>query len=149
MKPAAKTYSAKPADFAPGGKKWLIVDADGKTLGRMAVNIANALRGKNRPEYTPHVDTGDFVVVINAEKVKLTGAKLEQKIYYRHTGYVGHLRSATAREMLEKKPEEVIMHAVKGMLPKNKLSQAMLKKLKVYRGPEHPHAAQKPAALEV
>lgn len=149
MKPAAKTYSAKPADFPPDGKKWLIVDADGKTLGRMAVQIANALRGKNRPEYTPHVDTGDFVVVINAEKVKLTGAKLEQKIYYRHTGYVGHLRSATAREMLEKKPEEVIMHAVRGMLPKNKLSQAMLKKLKVYRGPDHPHAAQKPAALEV
>lgn len=143
-----RTYSAKPADFPPQDRKWYIIDAQKMILGRMAVRIANILRGKDKPTYTPHVDTGSFVVVINASKVKLTGNKLDQKIYYKHTGYIGHLRSATLREMLTKKPEEVIKKAVIRMLPKNKLSQASIKKLKVYPGPDHPHEAQQPVTLE-
>jgi len=148
MKPVMRTYSAKPADFPIQDRQWYIVDAEKMVLGRMAVRIANILRGKDKPTYTPHVDTGSFVVVINASKVKLTGNKLDQKIYYRHTGYIGNLKSATLREMLIKKPEEVIKKAVVRMLPKNKLSQASIKKLKVYPGPDHPHAAQKPVTLE-
>lgn len=124
------------------------MDAQGKTLGRIAVGIANLLRGKDRPTFTPHVDTGSFVVVINAEKVRLTGAKMDQKIYYRHTGFIGGLKSATAKEMIDKKPEEVIKKAVAGMIPKNKLGRAIIKKLKVYAGPEHPHTAQGPVAME-
>lgn len=143
-----RTYSAKPADFPTQDRKWFIIDAEKMILGRMAVRIANILRGKDKPTYTPHVDTGSFVVVINAAKVKLTGNKLDQKIYYKHTGYIGHLRSATLREMLTKKPEEVIKKAVIRMLPKNKLSQASIKKLKVYPGPDHPHEAQQPVTLE-
>ncbi len=143
-----RTYSAKPADFPTQDRKWFIIDAEKMILGRMAVQIANILRGKDKPTYTPHVDTGSFVVVINAAKVKLTGNKLDQKIYYKHTGYIGHLRSATLREMLTKKPEEVIKKAVIRMLPKNKLSQASIKKLKVYPGPDHPHEAQQPVTLE-
>jgi len=148
MKPVMRTYSAKPADFPTQDRKWYIMDAEKMILGRMAVRIANILRGKDKPTYTPHVDTGSFVVVINASKVKLTGNKLDQKIYYKHTGYIGHLRSATLREMLEKKPEEVIKKAVIRMLPKNKLSQASIKKLKIYPGPDHPHEAQQPVTLE-
>ncbi|HEB71666.1 MAG TPA: 50S ribosomal protein L13 [Nitrospirae bacterium] len=143
-----RTYSAKPADFPIQDRKWYIVDAEKMILGRMAVRIANILRGKDKPTYTPHVDTGSFVVVINASKVKLTGNKLDQKIYYKHTGYIGSLKSATLREMLEKKPEEVIKKAVIRMLPKNKLSQASIKKLKIYPGSDHPHAAQQPVTLE-
>ena len=141
------TYFAKKEEFVD--KKWYIVDAEGKVLGRLVTEIANILRGKNKPVYTPHVDTGDFVVVINAEKVKLTGKKLIQKVYYRHSGYIGGLKSITAKELLEKKPEEVIQHAVKGMLPKNRLGRAMFKKLKVYKGAEHPHEAQQPIPLSL
>lgn len=148
MKPAMRTYSAKPADFPMEGRKWVIIDAQDKVLGRMAVQIANILRGKDKPTYTPNVDTGAFVVVINVAKMKITGNKLDQKIYYRHSGYVGNLRSATLREMMTKKPDEVLRKAVVRMLPKNKLSQAMIKKLKIYPGPEHPHAAQMPVPLE-
>ncbi len=144
-----RTYSAKPADFENSSKGWLIVNAEGKTLGRMAVRIANALRGKDKPTFTPHVDTGSFVIVINAEKVKLTGNKVEQKIYYRHTGWIGGLKTMTAKELLEKKPEDVLRKAVTGMLPKNKLGRAVIKKLKIYSGPEHPHVSQKPVPLEV
>ena len=141
-----KTYSAKPGEVA---RDWYVVDAEGKTLGRLATQIANVLRGKNKPAYTPHVDTGDFVVVVNAEKIAVTGAKLDQKIYYRHTGYPGGIKQRTLREQLERRPTEVIRKAVKGMLPKNKLAAAQLTKLKVYAGPEHPHAAQAPKTLEV
>lgn len=129
-------------------RKWYIVDADDQVLGRMAVNIANQLRGKNKPIFTPSVDTGDFVVVINAEKVKLTGKKLDDKVYYWHTGYPGGIKSETARERIEKKPEEVIKAAVWGMLPKNRLGRAVFKKLKVYKGTDHPHKAQQPEELE-
>ena len=142
-----KTYFAKKEEFTD--KKWYIIDAEGKVLGRIVTEIANILRGKNKPAYTPHVDTGDFVVVINAEKVKLTGKKMLQKVYYRHSGYIGGLKSMTAKEMLEKKPEEVIQHAVKGMLPKNRLGRKMYKKLKVYKGTEHPHEAQEPIPLSM
>ena len=131
------------------GRKWLLVDAEGKSLGRIASRIANALRGKDQPTFTPHVDTGSFVIVINAEKVKLTGNKLDQKVYYRHSGRIGSLKSMTARELLEKKPEQVIIRAVKGMLPKNRLSGAVIKKLKVYAGSEHPHVSQQPVPMEV
>jgi len=127
---------------------WVLVDAADKVLGRLAVDIASILRGKTKPEYTPHVDTGDFVVVINAEKVKLTGNKLEDKMYYRHSGYMGGLKKASAKDVLAKKPEEIIRHAVKGMLPKNSLGKAMFKKLKVYAGSTHPHDAQQPQALK-
>ena len=140
-----KTYTAKPREIE---QAWRLVDADGQILGRLATEIADTLRGKNKPAYTPHVDTGDFVIVVNAEKVRVTGKKLEQKIYYRHSGYPGGLRERTLAEQLARRPEEVIRRAVKGMLPKNKLAAAQLRKLKVYAGPEHPHAAQNPAPLK-
>ena len=139
------TYFAKKEEYID--KKWYLVDAEGKVLGRIVTEIANVLRGKNKPVFTPHVDTGDFVVVINADKVNLTGKKLLQKVYYRHSGYIGGLKTMTANEMLEKKPEEIIRHAVKGMLPKNRLGRQMLKKLKVYKGTDHPHEAQQPIPL--
>ena len=129
-------------------KKWYVVDASGKVLGRLANKIAVVLMGKHKPTYTPHVDTGDYVIVVNADKVVLTGKKLDQKKYYRHSGYPGGLKELTARQMFEKHPEKVIYLAVKRMLPKNKLGRKMLKKLKVYAGPEHPHQAQKPEPLE-
>jgi large subunit ribosomal protein L13 len=140
-----KTYTAKPREIE---QAWRLVDADGQILGRLATEIADTLRGKTKPAYTPHVDTGDFVVVVNAEKVRVTGKKLDQKIYYRHSGYPGGLRERTLAEQLARRPEEVIRKAVKGMLPKNKLAAAQLRKLKVYAGPEHPHAAQNPAPLK-
>ena len=130
-------------------KKWYVVDATDKVLGRLATQIALRLRGKHRPDFTPHLDTGDFIIVINAEKVRLTGSKLDQKMYHKHSGYLGGLKSMTARQMLEKKPEEVIRLAVRRMLPKNKLARHQLKKLKVYRGGEHPHEAQTPEPLEI
>jgi len=140
-----KTYSAKPREIE---QSWYLVDAEGETLGRLATDIADVLRGKRKPAYTPHVDTGDFVVVVNAEKIRVTGNKLEQKIYYRHSGYPGGLRQRTLAEQLQRRPEEVIRKAVKGMLPKNRLAAAQLRKLKVYAGPEHPHEAQNPAPLK-
>ena len=130
-------------------RKWYVVDAEGKTLGRLASEVANVLRGKNKPIYTPHIDTGDYVIVVNAEKVKVTGKKLDQKIYYHHSEYVGGMKEATLKEMMQKKPEFVITHAVKGMLPKGPLGRQMLKKLHVYAGPEHNHAAQKPETLDI
>ena len=139
-----KTYSAKPGEIT---REWYLVDAEGKTLGRLATQIADTLRGKRKPQYTPHVDTGDFVIVVNAEKVHVTGNKLDQKRYYRHSGYPGGLRSRTLREQLDRRPTEVLRVAVKGMLPKNRLGRAMAKKLKVYRGSAHPHEAQQPQAL--
>jgi len=141
-----KTYNAKPGEIQ---RDWYVVDADGKTLGRLATQIADALRGKGKPQYTPHVDTGDFVVVINAEKIHVTGQKLDQKMYHRHSGYPGGLRSRTLRVQLERRPTEVLRKAVKGMLPKNKLAARQLVKLKIYAGPEHPHEAQAPKQLEV
>ena len=128
-------------------RKWYVVDAEGKTLGRLASEIANVLRGKNKPIYTPHIDTGDYVIVVNAEKVKTTGKKLDQKIYYHHSDYVGGMKETTLKEMMQKKPEFVITHAVKGMLPKGPLGREMYKKLFVYAGPEHKQAAQKPEVL--
>jgi large subunit ribosomal protein L13 len=139
-----KTWNAKPADVE---RQWYVVDAEGQTLGRLATRVADTLRGKRKPTYTPHVDTGDFVVVVNAEKVAVTGAKLQQKLYYRHSGYPGGLRSRTLAEQLERRPAEVIRKAVKGMLPRNRLGRAQLGKLKVYAGPAHPHEAQKPQPL--
>ena len=130
-------------------RDWYVVDAQGKTLGRLATQIADVLRGKRKPEYTPHCDTGDFVVVVNAAKIKVTGNKLNDKLYYRHSGYPGGIRSRTLGEMLERRPEEVIRKAVKGMLPRNRLARQQLLKLKVYAGPEHPHEAQKPERMEV
>ena len=130
-------------------RKWYVVDAEGKTLGRLASEVANVLRGKNKPTYTPHIDTGDYVIVVNAEKIQVTGKKLDQKIYYHHSEYVGGMKEATLREMMQKKPEFVITHAVKGMLPKGPLGRQMLKKLHVYAGPEHNHAAQKPEVLDI
>lgn len=141
-----KTYSAKAVDVE---QAWWVVDVEGKTLGRVATQIATILRGKHKPIYTPNVDTGDYVVVINAGKVHATGKKLEQKIYYRHSGYPGGLKERTLREQLDRFPDRPITAAVKGMLPKSKLGRAMLKKLKVYSGSEHPHAAQKPQILEL
>ncbi len=141
-----KTISAKKADVT---QKWFVVDADGKVLGRMASKVASVLRGKHKVQYTPHVDTGDFVVIVNAGKVKLTGKKLERKNYYHHTGWQGHIFDETAGELLERKPEELVMLAVKGMLPRGNLGRAMLKKLKIYRTGEHPHEAQKPESLSV
>jgi large subunit ribosomal protein L13 len=138
------TYSAKPSDN-PG--KWWVVDADGAVLGRLATQVAARLRGKHNPLFTPHVDTGDSVVVINAAKIKLSGNKMDKKVYYRHSGYMGGLKSITARKQMEKKPEELILHAVKGMLPKNRLGRKLFKKLKVYGGAEHPHTAQQPETL--
>ena len=130
-------------------RKWYVVDAEGKTLGRLASEVANVLRGKNKPTYTPHIDTGDYVIVVNAEKIQVTGKKLDQKIYYHHSEYVGGMKEATLREMMQKKPEFVITHAVKGMLPKGPLGRQMLKKLHVYAGPEHNNAAQKPETLDI
>ena len=141
-----KTYVATPSNRQ---RDWYVVDAEGQTLGRLATRIADTLRGKLKPEYTPHIDTGDFVVVVNAEKITVTGNKREQKRYYRHSGYPGGLRSRTLNEMLDRQPEEVIRKAVKGMLPRNKLGRAQLTKLKVYAGPDHPHAAQQPKPLEI
>jgi large subunit ribosomal protein L13 len=142
----AKTWNAKPGEVE---RRWYLVDADGKTLGRLATRIADTLRGKDKPQYTPHVDTGDFVVVVNAEKIAVTGNKLDDKRYYRHSGYPGGIRSRTLREELERRPAEVIRKAVKGMLPRNKLARAQLTKLKVYAGPEHPHEAQSPEPLKL
>lgn len=140
------TYLAKEADIE---KKWYVVDATDKTLGRLASEIARVLRGKNKPIFTTYVDTGDFVIVVNAEKIKVTGKKLDQKIYYRHSGYPGGLKETTLRVMLAKKPQDVLIHAVKGMLPKNTLGRHMLKKLHVYAGPNHGHSAQQPELLEI
>ena len=128
-------------------RKWYVVDADGQTLGRLTSEIAKVLRGKNKPVYTPHIDTGDYVIVVNAETIKVTGKKMDQKVYYRHSDYVGGMKETTLREMLAKKPEKVIELAVKGMLPKGPLGRSMIKKLHVYAGPEHNHAAQKPEVL--
>ena len=141
-----KTYVANATDRE---RNWLLVDAEGQTLGRLATQIADALRGKRKPAYTPHVDTGDFVIVVNAEKISVTGQKRSEKMYYRHSGYPGGLKSRTLNDMLERRPEEVIRLAVKGMLPKNRLARKQLTKLKVYAGPEHPHAAQQPKPLEL
>ncbi len=139
-----KTWNAKAEDVE---RRWYVVDAEGEILGRLATRIADTLRGKRKPEYTPHVDTGDFVVVVNAEKIAVTGTKLDDKRYYRHSGYPGGLRSRTLREQLDRRPTEVVRTAVKGMLPRNRLARRQITKLKVYAGPEHPHAAQKPEPL--
>ena len=136
-----KSYIARPAEVE---RKWYVIDAEDKTLGKIASEVASILRGKKKPIYTPHVDTGDYVIVINAEKVRVTGKKEEQKIYKSHSGYPGGLKETTLRELRAKKPEEIIRHAVKGMMPKGKLGRQMFKKLKVYAGPEHPHTAQNP-----
>jgi len=141
-----KTYVAKPSNVE---RNWLIVDAKDQRLGRLATRIADSLRGKTKPTYTPHIDTGDFVVVVNAERIAVTGRKMENKIYYRHTGYPGGLKQRTLAEMMDRKPEEVLRLAVKGMLPKNRLGRAQLKKLKIYAGPEHPHAAQNPEEMKL
>ena len=142
---AMKTYTARPSDRE---RNWLVVDASGQTLGRLATQIADALRGKRKPTYTPHIDTGDFVIVVNAEKIAVTGNKRAAKMYYRHSGYPGGLRSRSLAQMLERRPEEVIRLAVKGMLPRNRLARKQLTKLKVYAGPDHPHAAQQPQPME-
>ena len=139
-----KTVSTKPADV---NRDWYVVDAEGKTLGRMATEIARRLRGKHKPEYTPHVDTGDYIIVVNAEKVRVTGNKAKDKMYYRHTGYPGGLRSMSFEKMVDHAPERTVEFAVKGMLPKGPLGRAMYAKLKVYAGTEHPHQAQQPQAL--
>ena len=141
-----KTYNAKPGEIQ---RDWVIVDAEGKTLGRLATQIADRLRGKGKAQYTPHVDTGDFVVVVNAEKIAVTGNKLDNKMYYKHSGYPGGLRTRSLREQLERRPEEVLRKAVKGMLPRNRLARQQLTKLKIYAGAEHPHEAQAPTPLEV
>ena len=143
-----KTFLAKKED-AEKERKWYLIDANGKTLGKLAVIIANILRGKNKSIFTPHVDTGDYVVVINSKEIGITGDKLKKKMYYRHSGYPGGLKKRTLEEMLERRPEEVIRHAVRGMLPKNRLANEMIKKLKVFAGPEHSHSAQRPIPLEV
>jgi len=141
-----KSFVLKPADAE---KKWYIVDAEGQTVGRLATELANVLRGKNSPQYTPHTDSGDFVVVVNADKVVFTGAKLDKKVYYRHSGYVGGLKERTAREQLDRQPTKVLMAAVKGMLPKNSLGRKQLTKLKVFAGTEHAHEAQQPQELKL
>ena len=143
---AMRTYQATPQDRE---RVWYVVDAEGKTLGRMATQIADVLRGKRKPSYTPHVDVGDFVIVINAAKVAVTGDKREKKLYWRHSGYPGGIRSRALGDLLEKRPEEVIRKAVKGMLPRNRLARQQLRKLKIYAGPDHPHQAQKPEQLEI
>ncbi len=143
---AMKTYVANANDRE---RNWLVVDATGQTLGRLATQIADALRGKRKPTYTPHVDTGDFVVVINAEKIAVTGNKRSDKKYYRHSGYPGGLKTRTLGDMLERRPEEVLRLAVKGMLPRNRLARKQITKLKIYAGPEHPHVAQKPQPMEL
>jgi large subunit ribosomal protein L13 len=139
-----KTWNAKNDEIE---RRWYVVDAEGQTLGRLATRIADTLRGKRKPEYTPHVDTGDFVVVVNAEKIFVTGKKREEKIYYRHSGYPGGLRERTLGEELERRPTEVLRKAVKGMLPRNRLARQQINKLKIYAGPEHPHVAQNPQDL--
>jgi large subunit ribosomal protein L13 len=141
-----KTYNAKPGEIA---REWYVVDAEGQTLGRLATQIADVLRGKRKAAYTPHVDTGDFVVVVNAEKIAVTGTKLDDKMYYRHSGYPGGLKARPLRVQLERRPAEVLRKAVKGMLPKNRLARQQLGKLKIYAGPEHPHEAQAPKPLDV
>ncbi|MDQ3913562.1 MAG: 50S ribosomal protein L13 [Actinomycetota bacterium] len=141
-----KSYMARPASAE---RKWHLIDAEGQTLGRLATEIALLLRGKNKPQYTPHVDTGDFVVVVNAEKVAVTGNKAEQKVYYRHTGYPGGLKETSYKVMLERKPTEILRKAVKGMMPRTRLGRQQFKKLKIYAGPEHPHEAQAPKPYEV
>ena len=141
-----KTYSARPQDIR---RQWHLVDADGKTLGRLATEIARRLRGKHKPEYTPHIDTGDYVVVINADKVHATGNKMSDKMYHHHTGYIGNLKSISLEKLLAKNPERVIQLAVKGMMPKGPLGREMQRKLKIYAGGEHPHSAQQPQALEL
>lgn len=141
-----KTFSAKSADVK---RDWFVVDAEGKTLGRLASEIAFRLRGKHKPEFTPHVDTGDYIVVINAEKVAVTGRKAEQKTYYRYTGYIGNMKSITFEKLVDHAPERIIEKAVKGMLPKNRLGREMIKKLKVYAGTQHAHQAQQPQPLEL
>jgi large subunit ribosomal protein L13 len=141
-----KTFVAKEQDTI---KKWYLVDAEDKILGRLATQIATRLRGKHKPVFTPHADTGDFIVVVNAEKIALTGRKWDQKIYYRHSGYMGGLKQISARKLLEKKPQDIIKFAVKRMLPKNSLGRRQLKKLKIYTGPDHPHMAQQPEKLEI
>ena len=141
-----KTFSAKPESVQ---RNWYVIDAEGKTLGRLASEIAKRLRGKHKPEYTPHVDTGDYIVVVNAEKVRVSGNKMQDKMYYHHTGYIGNLKSANLSQMLERRPTKVLELAVKGMLPKNPLGRAMFKKLKVFAGPEHKHEAQQPQQLEI
>ena len=141
-----KTFSAKPAEVR---RDWYVVDATGKTLGRLSTEIAHRLRGKHKPEYTPHVDTGDYIVVINAEKVRVTGNKLQDKMYHHHTGYIGNLKSVPLNKMLDEHPERIIEKAVKGMLPRGPLGRQMYSKLRVFAGPEHTHAAQQPIPLEV
>ena len=141
-----KTYTAKPGEIE---RLWYVVDAEGQNLGRLATRIADTLRGKNKPQFTPHVDTGDFVVVVNAEKITVTGKKLDEKIYYRHSGYPGGLKQRTLREQLDRRPTEVLRLAVKGMLPRNKLANQQITKLKIYVGPEHPHESQSPKPFEV
>ncbi|WP_028575593.1 50S ribosomal protein L13 [Desulfonatronovibrio hydrogenovorans] len=140
-----KTYSPKPQDAQ---KNWQVIDAKDKILGRMATEIAVKLRGKDKPEFAPHMDMGDFVIVVNADKIRVTGNKLEQKKYHRHTGYPGGIKEISLAKLLEKKPEEVIRHSVRGMLPKNKIGRQLLKKLKIYAGPDHPHTAQQPVNQE-
>ncbi len=141
-----KTFVAKPAEVQ---RKWYVVDAEGKTLGRLASEIAKILRGKHKPIYTPHVDTGDYVIVVNAEKIHVTGNKRQDKMYRWHTGYMGGLKERNFQEMITRQPEKVMMQAVKGMLPKNSLGRQMLKKLRVFAGPEHTHSAQQPEALDL
>lgn len=141
-----KTFSAKPAEVR---RDWFLVDADGKTLGRLASEIAARLRGKHKPEFTPNVDTGDYIIVVNAEKVRVTGKKRTDKLYQHHTGYIGSLKTMTFEQLIKHAPERVIGYAVKGMLPKNSLGRAMIRKLKVYAGPEHNHEAQQPMPLEI
>ncbi|NQT19228.1 MAG: 50S ribosomal protein L13 [Planctomycetes bacterium] len=141
-----KTFSAKPGD---ADRQWYVVDADDKVLGRLAARIATVLTGKHKPIYTPHVDTGDYVIVTNASKVRVTGKKAENKMYYRYSGYPGGLRETPFSEKIKSKPTDIIRHAVRGMMPKNKLSRQMIKKLKLYAGPDHPHEAQQPDTLEI
>jgi len=141
-----KTYSAKKEDIE---RQWVVIDAQDQVLGRLATRVATILRGKNKPIFTNHVDTGDFVIIVNAEKVRLTGNKLDAKMYYRHSGYPGGIKGMTAREMLVRKPEQVIKIAVKGMLPKNRLASQVITKLKVYAGPDHPHKAQQPEKIVI
>jgi large subunit ribosomal protein L13 len=141
-----KSYMARPREVE---RNWYLIDAEGQTLGRLATEIARLLRGKNKPQYTPHVDTGDFVVVVNAEKVVVTGRKAEQKVYYRHTGYPGGLKETSYEVMMERKPTEILRRAIRGMMPKTRLGRKQLRKLKIYAGPEHPHEAQSPEPYEV
>ena len=141
-----KTFSAKNHDI---DRNWYLVDAQNKTLGRLSTEIASRLRGKHKPIYTPHVDTGDYIVVVNASKIRVTGKKMTDKVYYKHTGYIGNLKSSNLETMLEKYPEKVLMKSVRGMLPKSKLGSAMIKKLRVFAGPEHTHIAQQPEPLEL